>query len=125
MTINSGRGRSCLIVWKRKPDPLTAAGKRDRDDFTEEPASSLIQVKLRGSNSVYKEKRGDGSVRPKRICAGADTQYCRWRSVCFDWLSWKFIPYINSIYIHDMEATVENGKIANCRINAKISFLLE
>jgi len=32
---------------------------------------------------------------------------------------------IKSIYIHDMEATVENGKIANYRINAKISFLLK
>ena len=32
---------------------------------------------------------------------------------------------IKSIYIHDMEATVENGKIANYRVNARISFVLE
>ena len=32
---------------------------------------------------------------------------------------------IKSIYIKDMEATVQNGKIAKYRINAKISFLLE
>ena len=32
---------------------------------------------------------------------------------------------IQSIYIKETEATVENGKIAKYRINAKISFLLE
>jgi len=32
---------------------------------------------------------------------------------------------IKSIYIKDMEATVENGKILNYRINAKISFALD
>jgi flavin-binding protein dodecin len=32
---------------------------------------------------------------------------------------------IKSIYIKDMEATVQNGKITKYRINAKISFLLE
>jgi flavin-binding protein dodecin len=32
---------------------------------------------------------------------------------------------IKSIYIKDMEAIVQNGKIAKYRINAKISFLLE
>ena len=32
---------------------------------------------------------------------------------------------IQSIYIKEKEATVENGKIAKYRINAKISFLLE
>jgi hypothetical protein len=32
---------------------------------------------------------------------------------------------IKSIYIKDMEATVDNGKIRSYRINAKISFLLE
>ena len=37
----------------------------------------------------------------------------------------KTVRNIKSIHIHDMEATVENGKIANYRINAKISFLLE
>ena len=37
----------------------------------------------------------------------------------------KTVRNIKSIYIHDMEATVENGTIANYRINAKISFLVE
>ncbi|MGE5115933.1 MAG: dodecin family protein [Betaproteobacteria bacterium] len=32
---------------------------------------------------------------------------------------------IKSIYIKDMEATVENGKIRTYRINAKVSFLLD
>ena len=32
---------------------------------------------------------------------------------------------IKSIYIKDMEATVENGKLGQYRINAKISFLLD
>lgn len=32
---------------------------------------------------------------------------------------------IRSIYIKDMEATVENNRITQYRINAKISFLLE
>lgn len=32
---------------------------------------------------------------------------------------------IRSIYIKDMEATVENNQITAYRINAKISFLLE
>jgi flavin-binding protein dodecin len=32
---------------------------------------------------------------------------------------------IKSIYIKDMEATVDNGKIRSYRINAKISFLLD
>ena len=37
----------------------------------------------------------------------------------------KTIRNIKSIFIHDMEATVENGKIADYRINAKISFRLK
>ena len=37
----------------------------------------------------------------------------------------KTVRNIKSIYIHDMEATVEKGKIADYRINAKISFLLK
>ena len=37
----------------------------------------------------------------------------------------KTVRNFKSIYIHGMEATVENGKIANDRINAKIPFLLE
>jgi hypothetical protein len=32
---------------------------------------------------------------------------------------------IKSIYVKEMEAVVEGGKITECRINAKISFLLE
>ena len=32
---------------------------------------------------------------------------------------------VRSIYIKDMEATVDNGKITSYRINAKISFQLE
>jgi len=32
---------------------------------------------------------------------------------------------VKSIYIKDMEATVDNGKITRYRINAKISFLLD
>jgi hypothetical protein len=32
---------------------------------------------------------------------------------------------VKSIYIKDMEATVENGKIRSYRINAKISFQLD
>ncbi len=32
---------------------------------------------------------------------------------------------IKSIYIQDMEATVEDGQIKQYRINAKISFVLE
>jgi len=32
---------------------------------------------------------------------------------------------VKSIYVKDMEATVENGKIRSFRINAKISFELE
>jgi flavin-binding protein dodecin len=32
---------------------------------------------------------------------------------------------VKSIYIKDMEATVDNGKIRSFRINAKISFQLE
>jgi len=32
---------------------------------------------------------------------------------------------VRSIYIKNMEATVENGKIKTYRINGKISFVLE
>jgi flavin-binding protein dodecin len=32
---------------------------------------------------------------------------------------------VKSIYIKDMEATVDNGKLTRFRINAKISFLLD
>ena len=32
---------------------------------------------------------------------------------------------VKSIYIKDMEATVDNGKVTSYRINAKISFQLE
>jgi flavin-binding protein dodecin len=37
----------------------------------------------------------------------------------------RSVRNVKSIYIKDMEATVENGKIAKYRINAKISFLLD
>lgn len=37
----------------------------------------------------------------------------------------KTVREIRSIYIKEMEASVENGKIAQYRINAKISFLIE
>jgi flavin-binding protein dodecin len=37
----------------------------------------------------------------------------------------KTVRNIRSIYIKNHEATVENGKIAKYRINAKISFMLD
>ena len=36
----------------------------------------------------------------------------------------KSVHGIKSIYIKEIEATVENGKIAAYRINAKVSFLI-
>ena len=37
----------------------------------------------------------------------------------------KTVRNIKSIYIKNMEATVENGAIKTYRINAKLSFILE
>jgi dodecin len=37
----------------------------------------------------------------------------------------KSVRNIKSIYIQDMEATVDGDRIVNYRINGKISFLLE
>ena len=37
----------------------------------------------------------------------------------------KSVRGIKSIYIKELEATVEDGKINQYRINAKISFMLE
>lgn len=37
----------------------------------------------------------------------------------------KTVRNIKSIYLKNIEATVENGRIAKYRINAKISFVLE
>lgn len=37
----------------------------------------------------------------------------------------KSVRGIRSIYLKNIEAAVENGKITKYRINAKISFLLE
>ena len=37
----------------------------------------------------------------------------------------KSVRNIKSIYVKEMEATVENGKITTYRINGKISFLLD
>jgi flavin-binding protein dodecin len=37
----------------------------------------------------------------------------------------KSVRGIRSIYIKDLEATVDDGKISQYRINAKISFTLE
>ena len=37
----------------------------------------------------------------------------------------KTVRNIKSIYIKDMQATVENGKIASYRVDAKISFVIE
>lgn len=37
----------------------------------------------------------------------------------------KTVRGIKSIYLKELHATVENGKIARYRINGKISFLLE
>ena len=36
----------------------------------------------------------------------------------------KSVENINSIYIKEMKATVENNKITNYQINGKISFLI-
>lgn len=37
----------------------------------------------------------------------------------------KSVRGIKSIYIKEMEATVEDGKLSQYRVNAKISFILE
>lgn len=37
----------------------------------------------------------------------------------------KTVRGIKSIYLKELQATVENGKIVRYRINGKISFLLE
>jgi len=37
----------------------------------------------------------------------------------------KTVRNIKSIYIKDMQAEVENDRIVNYRVNAKISFLVE
>ena len=37
----------------------------------------------------------------------------------------KSVRNVKSIYIKNMEANVDNGKIGKYRINAKISFLLD
>jgi len=37
----------------------------------------------------------------------------------------KSVRGIKSIYLKNIEASVENGKISKYRLNAKISFLLE
>ena len=37
----------------------------------------------------------------------------------------KSLRHIRSVYIKNFEASVENGKITEYRINAKISFALE
>jgi len=37
----------------------------------------------------------------------------------------KTVRNVKSIYLKNIEATVENGKVAKYRINAKISFVLE
>jgi dodecin len=37
----------------------------------------------------------------------------------------KTIRGIQSVYVKDMQATVEGGRIVQYRVNAKISFLLE
>lgn len=37
----------------------------------------------------------------------------------------KTIRNIKSVYIQDMQGTVEDGKITSFRVNAKISFVLD
>lgn len=37
----------------------------------------------------------------------------------------KTVRNIQSIYVKEFQALVENGEIANYRVNAKISFLVE
>ncbi len=37
----------------------------------------------------------------------------------------KSVRNVKSLYIENMQATVDNGKITNYRINAKLSFVLE
>ena len=37
----------------------------------------------------------------------------------------KSVRGISSVYVSDFQATVENDKVKNFRINAKISFVLE
>jgi len=37
----------------------------------------------------------------------------------------KTVRNVKSIYIQDLEATVDNGRITHYRINAKVSFVLE
>jgi len=37
----------------------------------------------------------------------------------------KSIRNIKSLYVQDMQAVVEDGKIAKYRVNAKVSFLID
>ncbi len=37
----------------------------------------------------------------------------------------KTVRDVRSVYMHDMEATVENGKIKTYRVNARVTFALE
>jgi flavin-binding protein dodecin len=37
----------------------------------------------------------------------------------------KSVRNVKSIYIENFEATVDNGKLKNYRVNAKISFMLD
>lgn len=37
----------------------------------------------------------------------------------------KTIKNIKTVYVKEMQAIVENGKISNYRLNAKISFVVE
>ncbi|HYW75398.1 MAG TPA: dodecin family protein [Gammaproteobacteria bacterium] len=37
----------------------------------------------------------------------------------------KTMRDVRSVYIHDMEATVEDGKIKTYRVNARVTFALE
>lgn len=37
----------------------------------------------------------------------------------------KSVRNVKSLYVQDMQAVVEDGKIANYRVNAKVSFVID
>ena len=37
----------------------------------------------------------------------------------------KTLHGVTSVYVKEFQATVENDKVKNCRVDAKVSFLLE
>jgi flavin-binding protein dodecin len=74
--------------------------------------------------TYIEEQQGMGMLKVIEVLAESQTSWEDAAQVAVSQAT-KSVRNVRSIYIKEMEATVDNGRITGYRVNAKISFVLE